>query len=202
MASSQVAIISIDGRQQDLKEDVLQNINLPVVALHYHAEWSFSESDVAHSVEVDSFAKENQTSQLLLLVQEVHEVAILAKVVIVGPLESLPLVRIDGVMGEERSSPLSCTPLSMVGPPASPLVNAIFHLSRWVAHHLNMLCKQVGVSIKGHEVECLALLRKIEEGRKPKVPNNGVRKTATNGVRELRNLASSVNYDGKQLSCC
>lgn len=41
-----------------------------------------------------------------------------------------------------------------------------------------MVRKQVGVSIKGHETECLALLRKIEKDRKPKVHNNGVRKTA------------------------
>ena len=57
---------------------------------------------------------------------------------------------------------------------------------------MNMLRKQVGVSIKGHEVECLALLRKIEEGRKPKLPNNGIRKMAVKGARELRNLAFSV----------
>jgi hypothetical protein len=99
VAFSQVAIISIDGRQQDLREDFSQNINLPVAALHYCAEWSFSESDAAHSVGVDSFGKENRTSQLLPLVQEVHKVAILAEDVISGPLESLPLVHIDGVMG-------------------------------------------------------------------------------------------------------
>ncbi len=151
---------------------------------------------------VDSFAEENWTSQVLPLVQEVLEVAILAEDDIVGSLESLPLVPFDGVMGEEPSSPLSCTPLSMMGPPTSPPFDAISHPSRWVAHQMNMLRKQVGVSIKGHEVECLALLRKIEEGRKPKVPNNGIRKTAVKGARELRNLAFSVNYDGKQLSCC
>ena len=66
---------------------------------------------------------------------------------------------------------------------------------------MNMFRKQIGVSIKGHEVECLALLRKIEEGRKPKVNHKGVRRTSSKGVQELRNLASFVNYDGKQLSC-
>jgi hypothetical protein len=51
-------------------------------------------------------------------------------------------------------------------------------------------------------VECLALLRKIEEDRKPKVTNTRARKTVSKGTWELRNLASFVNYDGKQLSCC
>ena len=48
---------------------------------------------------------------MLPLVQEILEVAILAEDDIVGSLESIPLVLLDGVMGEEPSSPLSCTPL-------------------------------------------------------------------------------------------
>ncbi|GMY33783.1 hypothetical protein FCV25MIE_29025 [Fagus crenata] len=71
-----------------------------------------------------------------------------------------------------------------------------------MAQEMNMFRKQVGVSIKGHEVECLALLHKIEGGRKPKMANASVRKTAKKGTRELKNLASSVNYDGKQLRYC
>ena len=66
---------------------------------------------------------------MLPLVQEILEVAILAEDDIVGLLESLPLVLFDGVMGEEPSSPLSCTPLSMMGPPTSPPVDAISHPS-------------------------------------------------------------------------
>ena len=67
---------------------------------------------------------------------------------------------------------------------------------------MNMFRKQISVSIKGHEVECLALLRKIEEDRKPRVNHKGVRRTTSKGSWELRNLSSSVNYDGKQPSCC
>jgi hypothetical protein len=92
-----------------------------------------------------------------------------------------------------------------MSPPALALlgegVDALSQPSRWVAQQMNMFRKQVGVSIKGHETECLALLRKIEKDRKPKVHSNGVRKTTSKGIRELRNLASSVNYDGKQLCC-
>jgi hypothetical protein len=65
-----------------------------------------------------------------------------------------------------------------------------------------MFRKQVGVSIKGHEAECLALLHKIEKNRKPKLIHKGVRKSSRKGARELKNLTSSVNYDGKQLNGC
>ena len=81
-------------------------------------------------------------------------------------------------------------------------VEALDKPSQWVAYHMNMFRKQVGVSIKGHEVECLALLHKIEVDRKPKKTTTSVRKTARKGTRELRNLVSSVNYGGKQLSSC
>ena len=81
-------------------------------------------------------------------------------------------------------------------------IDALSQPSRWVAYQMNMFRKQVGVSIKGHEVKCLALLHKIEGGRKPKMANASVRKTARKGTWELKNLASSVNYDGKQLHYC
>ena len=134
------------------------------------------------------------------LAQEVVVVVANAEEDLVRPLEAFPMVLSDGVMGEGPPSPLTCTPLSMVGPPLSSLgmellgdgVDALFQPSRWVAQQLDMFRKQVGVSIKGHEVECLALLRKIEEGRKSKRTNTSVRKTARKGNRELRNLASSV----------
>jgi hypothetical protein len=124
-------------------------------------------------------------------------------------MESLTMVLYDGV-GEGSSSPLSCTPLNMVNPPVGSQgteiivegIDALSQPSRWVAWHMNMFRKQIGVSIKGHKMECLALLRKIEEDRKPRVNHKGVRRTTRKGSRELRSLSSSVNYDGKQPSCC
>jgi hypothetical protein len=112
--------------------------------------------------------------------------------------------------GGESSSPLSCTPLCVVEPMVrSPVVaclgaavDALTQPSKWVDKQMNMLRKQVGVSIQGHEAECLALLCKIEADRKPIGPTSGVKKKYAKGSRELRNLASSVNYDGKQLVCC
>jgi hypothetical protein len=120
------------------------------------------------------------------------------------------LVVEEGVNGEDSLSPLTSTPIMMVGPPMSTSglelrgggFDALDKSSHWVAHQMNMFRKQVGVSIKGHETECLALLRKIESDRKPKTITTSVRKTARKGTRELRNLVSSVNYGGKQLSCC
>ena len=122
----------------------------------------------------------------------------------------LSLVCKEGVEGESSFSPLTCTPIMMVGPAMSPSrlellgggVDALDKPTQWVAHQMNMFRKLVGVSIKGHETECLALLRKIEADRNPKKTTTSVRKTARKGNRELRNLVSSVNYGGKQLSCC
>jgi hypothetical protein len=125
-------------------------------------------------------------------------------------LEILPMDLSDGLTGEDPLSPLNCTPLCMMGPPLSSPglgligdgIDALSQPSIWVAHHMNLFRKQVGVSIKGHEAKCLALLCKIEEDRKPKVTKVSVRKTVRKGNRELKNLASSVNYEGKQLRCC
>jgi hypothetical protein len=125
-------------------------------------------------------------------------------------LEVLQKALSQGLTGEDPPSPMNCTPICMVGPPLSPPglgligegIDALSQPSKWVAHQMNLFRKQVGVSIKGHEAECLALLRKIEKDRKPKMTNASVRKTVKKGNRELKNLASSVNYNGKQLRFC
>ncbi len=116
----------------------------------------------------------------------------------------------EGGEGEGPLSPLTCSPITMLGPPMnSPGMeligdgaDALYKPSQWVAMQMNMFRKQVGVSIKGHEVECLALLRKIEVDRKPKKSTLVLGRQSKKGLRELKNLASSVNYSGKQLSCC
>jgi hypothetical protein len=103
-------------------------------------------------------------------------------------MESLTMVLYVGV-GEGSSSPLSCTPLNMVNPPVGAQgteiivegIDTLSQPSRWIAWHMNMFRKQIGVSIKGHEVECLALLHKIEEDRKPKVNHKGVKRTTRKG---------------------
>jgi hypothetical protein len=124
--------------------------------------------------------------------------------------EASPLTLAHGFEAEGPLSPFSCTPIMMVEPTvSSPVIkllgdgiDALYHPSQWVAQQMNAFRKQVGVSIRGHEAECLALLRKIEADRKPKKINTSIRKTTRKGTRELRNLVSSVNYGGKQVSCC
>jgi hypothetical protein len=145
--------------------------------------------------------------QTLELIQE--ELAVASVEDTTSLMKSLPMVLYDGV-GEGSSSPLSCTLLDMVNPPVDSQgteivvegIGALSQPSSWVAWHMNMFRKQIGVSIQGHEAECLALLRKIEEDRKPRMNNKRVKRTTRKGCRELRSLSSSVNYDGKQPSCC
>jgi hypothetical protein len=60
----------------------------------------------------------------------------------------------------------------------------------------------VGVSISGHEPECMALLIHIDKDRQLLKRTTTSHKSVQKGLRELRNLSSSVNYEGKQLSCC
>ena len=145
-----------------------------------------------------------------LMAQEGAVLAAIAAEKSLSTPENFSLACEEGVEGEGPFSPLTCTPIMMVGPAMSPSgmelleggVDALDKPTQWVAHQMNMFRKLVGVSIKGHETECLALLRKIEADRKPKKTTTTVRKTARKGNRELRNLVSSVNYGGKQLSCC
>jgi hypothetical protein len=59
----------------------------------------------------------------------------------------------------------------------------------------------VGFPVERYEQECLALLQRIEAERyKMKNTTGSCRTTASGlkGARELRNLISSMNYEGRQ----
>ena len=78
------------------------------------------------------------------------------------------------------------------------------YVSRWVKNRLPGFSKLVGLLLSRHEELCIALLQKIErEMEAAKVLNRKVtvsRKVVIykdKGKRELRNLQSSVNYDGR-----
>jgi hypothetical protein len=120
----------------------------------------------------------------------------------------LQLARLEDPISENPISPLSCSPLNMVAPMASPLLRLSYNEeimnnpSKWVSQQMNFFRKHVGVSISGHEPECLALLSRIDKDRQLLKPLQTPRKSGTKGLRELRNLSSSINYEGKQLSCC
>jgi len=77
-------------------------------------------------------------------------------------------------------------------------------ISNWVKYRLPGFSKLVGLPLSRHEKLCIALLRKIKReteaakvlNRKVTVPRKAVI-YKDKGKRELRNLQSSVNYDGR-----
>ncbi len=123
-------------------------------------------------------------------------------------VSELQLSLLETMTSEEFASPLSCTPLNMLAPPVAPPLlqscedEALANLSKWVSQQMNYFRKQVGVSISGHEPECMALLIHIDKDRQLLKRTTTSHKSVQKGLRELRNLSSSVNYEGKQLSCC
>jgi hypothetical protein len=70
--------------------------------------------------------------------------------------------------------------------------------SEWVRQNMEVFSKQIGVSIEGCETKAMALFMAIE--RRWRQPGSSRTIVCTNqpkackGVRELRNLSSSVNY--------
>jgi hypothetical protein len=107
--------------------------------------------------------------------------------------------------------PLLCVPLAIIEPldqevvaPGITLIKGNAH-SKWVNRQYRALCKLVGFPIDSHEQECLELLRRIEETRaqtKGAVSSRKLISPASKGNRELKNLISSVNYDGKRRVRC
>ena len=142
-----------------------------------------------------------------------------------GPVEALesesPLLPIawpsvteqnsHDVQGEtELSSPMVCEPLAEIEPsntrdePGKTQKSDLARLD-WVNTQYRGLCELVGFPLDTHEKQCLALLRRIEASRSRNKGLIGSRKVVCSGkkgARELRNLASSVNYEGRQLVCC
>ena len=115
------------------------------------------------------------------------------------------------VQGEtELISPMVCEPLAVVAPSTTLDEPGKSHKpdsarSEWVNTQYRGLCELVGFPLDTHEKQCLALLRRIEASRSRNKGLLGSRKvvcSGTKGARELRNLASSVNYEGRQRVCC
>ncbi len=103
-------------------------------------------------------------------------------------------------------SPLLCVPLAIIDPldqgvvaPGITPIKGNAH-SKWVNRQYRDICKLVGFLIDSHEQECLELLRRIEDTRaqtKGAVSSRKLISPASKGKHELKNLVSSVNYDGK-----
>ncbi len=111
----------------------------------------------------------------------------------------------------DEVSPLLCVPLATIDPldqemgaPDITPMKGNAHSKR-VNRHYQGMCKLVGFPIDTHEQECLELLRRIEETRvqmKGTVSSRKLISPVSKGKRELKNLVSSVNYDGKRRVCC
>jgi hypothetical protein len=108
----------------------------------------------------------------------------------------------------EPTAPLTCEPLAVVAPPkvsVAPRKPHSLDRSTWVNTQYKGICELMGFPLESHEQQCLALLRRIEAARFIKKGEVGSRKmvvSGTKGARELRNLVSSVNYEGRQCVSC
>ena len=107
----------------------------------------------------------------------------------------------------EPISPLVCEPLAVLAPttilaaPGKPHSTG----SEWVNTQYRGICELMGFPLDSHGKQCLALLRRIEASRfrkKGELGSKSVVCSGKKGVRELRNLVSSVNYEGRQRACC
>ena len=118
----------------------------------------------------------------------------------------------DKGLGGEDSSPVPLMSITLSGLHLSAELNCgneavgcenILDTSRWVKNKLPGFSKLVGLPLNRHEKLCIALLQKIErETEAAKAMNRKVTVSRKiiykdKGKRELRNLQSSVNYDGR-----
>ncbi|KAK9992894.1 hypothetical protein SO802_022597 [Lithocarpus litseifolius] len=96
-----------------------------------------------------------------------------------------------------------CLPLKEVTEVLS--LEAELDISGWVKHRIPGFSRLVGLSMTRHEKLCIAHLQKLETEMEAanvlhwKVTGSqiNVAKSKNKGRRELQNLISSVNYDGR-----
>ena len=116
-------------------------------------------------------------------------------------------------LGGEDSSPIPLLSITPFGLPLTAKLNcgievvgceSILDISRWVKNKLPGFSKLVGLPLNCHEKLCIALLQSIEKEteavkamNKKVTPSRKVVIFKDKGKRELRNLLSSVNYDGR-----
>ena len=108
------------------------------------------------------------------------------------------------------SSPLRYSPLAMMDPAdcqVSIEVGAGMYSevpSQWVKKHYRGFCRLVEFPMEEHEQQCLAILQCIEADRFKNISSKKKKQyggSVPKGARELRNLVSSINYDGR-IDCC
>ena len=112
---------------------------------------------------------------------------------------------------EEDSGLLECSPLSKWDPNEQKELDVIQEVdegefqgskvknSKWVCSLMKSFCRIMGFPIVKHEDQCMALFRLLEQDYID-VVNVGTSKEIVNsmqkGLKELKGLISSINYDG------
>ena len=128
----------------------------------------------------------------------------------VGVENPLPVVSFCSVEDRDVSSPLSCSPLAQIDPVECPINIAVDYevppgqYSQWVKKHYRGFCTLVGFPMDTYEQECLNLLQRIEADRFKYKSSTRVKQSVGSvrkGARELRNLVSTINYDGRPNGC-
>ena len=109
-----------------------------------------------------------------------------------------------------------CLPLRIIAPSASSSsaeleevtevlsIEAKLDISRWVKYRIPGFSKLVGLSMTRHEKLRIALLQRLQSEmeaanvlHRKAIGSEKVAKSKNKGCKELRNLISSVNYDGR-----
>ena len=118
-------------------------------------------------------------------------------------------------LGKEESL-ADCNQLSTIAPSGLDLsmemhkdikvlgLGSRLDVSSWVKHRIPGFNKVVGLSVNHHERLCIDYLQRLEremevvnEQRKKVAVNQKAASSTSKEKRELRNLISSVNYDGQ-----
>ena len=71
--------------------------------------------------------------------------------------------------------------------------------SKWICSLMKIFCRIVGFPIVKHKDQCLALFRLLEQDCVDVVSVGsfkGIVNSKQQGLRELKGLISSINYDG------
>ena len=121
----------------------------------------------------------------------------------------------EAVLGEEENL-ADCNPLFTIIPPRLALTMKMHNDSEvlnigntvdvysWVKNRIPGFSKVIGLSMNRHEKLCIAYLQRLEremavinQQRKKVAPNQKLASSTGKGKRELRNLISTVNYDGR-----
>ena len=122
---------------------------------------------------------------------------------------------LEVVSGEEENL-ADCNPLLTIIPPGLDLslevhnnsevldIGGTLDVSNWVKNRIPSFSKMIGLSMNRHEKLCIAYLQRLEremaiinQQRKKAAAIQKVASSTGKGKRELRNLISTVNYDGR-----